>query len=164
YYAIATKCYIRWDTLSQRLHGNHRFSNTQNPDNTEPWNPNSNGREDSVIQSIPIFSYRELDDFFDCAICLNEFQEGMPCLSPLENGYHVSSSTSINIDLSDQKGKEVAENVFSKSPIISKLTHASSLKDLRTGSQCYWEGNIQRADGMSPPEQRNSLVRNQCRL
>ncbi|KAH9297563.1 hypothetical protein KI387_029245 [Taxus chinensis] len=117
-------------------------------------NPNSNGHEDSVIQSIPIFSYREQDDFFACAICLNEFQEGMPCLSPLENGYHVSSGTSINIDLSDQKGKEVAKTVFSKSPIISKLTHASSLKDLRTGSQCYWEGNIQRAYGMSPPEQR----------
>ncbi|GLJ42589.1 hypothetical protein SUGI_0882800 [Cryptomeria japonica] len=216
YYAIVTKCYIRWDTLRHHLHGNPRSSDTPNPDSTEPWIPNSNGLEDSVIQSIPIFSYKEQDGILDCAICLSEFQDGetlrlLPkcshafhvhcidvwlqsnsncpmcranivstglvdntqatnnelsvssdlqndsfhseraCVSPLQNGNQVS--TSIDIDLNEQKSIEMGEIVFSKSPVMSKLTHVSSLNDIRRGGDCYWVCNIQRADGMSTSEQ-----------
>lgn len=84
YYTFVIKCCLNWhriDLLS-------RFSLSRNRRREDPfigYTPDieSRGLDESVIRSIPIFQFKKAEkqdhpengNFFECAVCLNEFHE-----------------------------------------------------------------------------------------
>ncbi|KAF6175021.1 hypothetical protein GIB67_039569 [Kingdonia uniflora] len=86
YYIFVIKCWLNW----HRIDVLRRFSLSQTIRYEDPlmvYAPGNENRgvDESVIRAIPIFQFKKIRegsvdggnerDFFECAVCLNEFQE-----------------------------------------------------------------------------------------
>nr|DAD19865.1 TPA_asm: hypothetical protein HUJ06_021328 [Nelumbo nucifera] len=79
YYVFVIKCCLNW----HRFDLLRRFSISQARRHEDPliiYAPENRGLDESLIRAIPVFQFKrgaegEERRFFECAVCLNEFQE-----------------------------------------------------------------------------------------
>lgn len=137
YYLFITKCFhISWrragtGTVSQRHHRHNQYDYPALYSTTI----SSRGLNESTIQSIPIICYKKGDhdiqklSFNECAVCINEFQEGEK-IRLLPNCLHVFHLDCIDVWLQSNANCPLCRSPITACPMaLANLVGSTGQED-----------------------------------